>query len=74
MSALAFPIVLSALDPDAFSAPMFAPRVPLLGLPAVVLVQVVAVITYTVGLAGMVRIHLTSHLEPEGSIWPYRED
>jgi hypothetical protein len=72
-SALAFPIVLSVLDPDAFSAPMFAPRVPLLGLPAVVLVQGSAVIAYVVGLAWMVRIHRTSHLEPEGCIWRYRD-
>ena len=33
-----------------------------------------AVGLYLVGLAWMVRIHRTSHLEPETSSWRYRDD
>ena len=33
----------------------------------------VAIGLYAIGLAWMIRIHRTSHLEPETSSWRYRE-
>jgi hypothetical protein len=71
ISAAAFPVV-SVLVTDGFAAPMFAPGVPVLGVPAAFLFQVVAVAAYVVGLVWMIRIYRTSHLEPNGSSWRYR--
>ena len=72
ISALAFPIVLAVSAPD-FPVPMLPGTVPVLEVPIAFLLQVAAVIAYIVGLAWMVRIHRTSHLEPAGSRWRYRD-
>jgi hypothetical protein len=71
-SALALPIVMSVSSSDVFE-PMFPPIAPVLGVPLGPLSQVAALIAYVVGLAWMIRIYRTSHLEPEGSSWRYRE-
>jgi hypothetical protein len=71
-SAIALPVVMAVSVSD-LSVPMWAPTVPMLGVPIALFVQVVAVTAYVVGLAWMVRIHRTSHLEPERSSWRYRE-
>jgi len=51
-------------------SPMFAPEPPWYAAA----VPWLAVGLYLVGLAWMVRIHRTSHLEPETSSWRYRDD
>jgi len=51
-------------------SPMFAPGPPWYAAA----VPWLAVGLYLVGLAWMVRIHRTSHLEPETSSWRYRDD
>jgi len=51
-------------------SPMFAPEPPWYAAA----VPWLAVGLYLVGLAWMVRIHRTSHLEPESSSWRYRDD
>ena len=69
VSALAYPVVM-VLVPDDFSHPWSG--VPVLGVPAAFLFPFVALMGYVVGLASMVRIYRTSHLEPEASGWRYR--
>ena len=51
-------------------SPMFAPEPPWYAAA----VPWLAVGLYLVGLAWMVRIHRTPHLEPETSSWRYRDD
>ena len=71
-AALALPVLVAFLWVAAPGGiePMFAPEPPwyAIALPWA------AVGVYLIGLGWMIRIHRTSHLEPETSSWRYRGD
>ena len=73
-SALSFPILLWIALPDYFQVTFGGPLARILdGVPNPILVPIAGVIAYFIGLGWMVRIYRTSHLEPAGSSWRYRD-
>jgi hypothetical protein len=75
--ALAYPILaglLWAAQPGGIDPMPMAPAPSILGFLPVSLIPVMAfAAAYFTGLAWMIRIYRTSHLEPETSSWRYRE-
>jgi len=71
-SSLVFPIVMWVALPR-FVEPTSGLRRPVFeNVPDGLLVLIATWIAYFVGLAWMIRIHRTGHLEPDGSRWRYR--
>jgi hypothetical protein len=72
-SSLVFPIVLWVALPHFFE-PTFGIKTPVFeNVPDDLLVLIAASIAYLVGVAWMIRIYRTSHLEPDASSWRYRD-
>lgn len=72
-ASLVFPILTWFALPRIFE-PTFGPKTPVLeNVPDGLLVLIAAWIAYFAGLAWMIRIYRTSHLEPDASSWRYRD-
>jgi hypothetical protein len=72
-SALAFPILMWVALPRYFE-PTFGLKRPVFeNIPDELLVLVAASVAYLVGLAWMIWIYRTSHVEPDASSWRYRD-
>ncbi len=72
-SSIVFPILTWLALPRIFE-PTFGPKTPVFeNVPDALLVLIAAWIAQLVGVAWMIRIHRTSHLEPDALSWRYRD-
>ena len=73
ISAVAFPLVMW-FAPPGYLDPTFGGPVARVfeAVPDAVLALIAAILGYVVGLAWMIRIYRTNHLEPDASSWRYR--